>query len=104
MKKLFSYTALFMGLLLFLLHACQSQKEEWMGEIHKENGVTVVLNPKTPLYEGDVFHLDEDLVIGEREGPEEYMFSEASDISVSGRSTDTTTSSGGITASMRSGS
>lgn len=82
MKKMFFYTALFMGFLLVLFYSCQSQKEEWKGEIQEENGVTVVHNPKTPLYEGDVFHLEEDLVIGESEGPEEYMFSEASDMDV----------------------
>ncbi len=82
MKKLPFYTALFMGLFLFLFYSCHSQKEEWKGEIHKENGVIVVHNPKTPLYEGDVFHLEEDLAIGESEGQEEYMFSEANDMDV----------------------
>jgi len=82
MKKLPFYTALFMGLFLFLFYSCHSQKEEWKGEIQEENGTTVVHNPKTPLYEGDVFHLEEDLVIGESEGPEEYMFSEAIDMDI----------------------
>ena len=82
MKKLFFFTAVFMGFSLAFFYACQSQKEEWTGEIHKENGVIVVHNSKTPLYEGDVLHLEEDLVIGESEGSEEYMFSEASDMDV----------------------
>jgi len=82
MKKLLFYAILFMGLFIILFYACQSQKDEWKGEIEKENGVTVVKNPKTPLYEGDVFHLEEDLVIGESEGQEEYMFSEVRDMDV----------------------
>ncbi len=82
MRKLLFYTALFMGFFLVLYYACQSQKEEWKGEIQEENGVTVVYNPKTPLYEGDVLHFEEDLVIGESEGQEEYMFSEVRDMDV----------------------
>jgi hypothetical protein len=82
MKKLPFHTALFLGLFLILFYSCKSQKQEWKGEIQEENGVTVVHNPKTPLYEGNVLHLEEDLVIGESEGPEEYMFSEASDMDV----------------------
>jgi hypothetical protein len=38
------------------------------------DGVTVVKNPKEPLYIGDVLKLEEDLSIGEKEGREEYMF------------------------------
>ncbi len=81
MKKLLYYTAIFLGLII-LLFSCQVQKNKWKGEIYEENGVTVVHNPKIPLYKGDVFQLEEDLVIGESEGQEEYMFSEARDLDV----------------------
>lgn len=82
MKKLPFFTALFIGFLLILFSACQSQKDEWKGEIIEEDGVTVVKNPKTPLYEGEVIHLEQDLFIGESEGQEEYMFSEVTDMDV----------------------
>jgi len=82
LRKTLFYIIFFMGFFLVLFYSCQSQKEEWKGEISKENGVTVVHNPKTPLYEGDVFHLEEDLVIGESEGQEEHIFSEVTDMDV----------------------
>ena len=39
------------------------------------DGVTVVKNPKEPIYSEDVFSLEEELSIGEAEGKDEYMFS-----------------------------
>jgi len=51
------------------------QKAEWKGKIEKENGVIIVKNPKTPMYEEDVFNMEEELSIGEAKGREDYMFS-----------------------------
>jgi hypothetical protein len=82
MKKLPFYPVLFVGLSLILLYSCQSQKDEWKGEIVEKDGATVVKNPKTPLYEGEIFHLEQDLVIGENEGQGEVLFSEVSDMDV----------------------
>jgi hypothetical protein len=65
------------GLILFLMFTffcCSSQKTEWQGTIEEVDGVTVVKNPKEPLYIGDLLELEEDLSIGEKEGREEYMF------------------------------
>jgi hypothetical protein len=39
------------------------------------DGVTVVKNPKEPMYGENICIIEEELSIGEAEGPEEYMFS-----------------------------
>jgi len=65
-----------------LLASCQNQKAEWKGTIEEVDGVTVVKNPKEPMYSEDVFSLEEELAIEEAEGREEYMFSRLSGIAV----------------------
>ena len=67
-----------------MLASCGTQKTEWKGTIEKVNGVTVVKNPKEPMYGVDVFSLEEELSIGEAEGREEYMFSQLIDVGVDG--------------------
>ena len=62
--------------------SCQKQKDEWRGTIEEVDGVTVVTNPKEPMYGEDVFSLEEELSIGEAEGREEYLFSQVRGISV----------------------
>jgi len=69
----------------FIFVSCQKQKAEWKGTIEEENGVTVVKNPKEPMYGEDVLSLEEELSIGEAEGREEYMFSELRGIAVDDR-------------------
>ncbi len=51
------------------------QKTEWKGRIEKIDGITVIKNPKEPMYGKDVFNMEEELSIGEAEGREDYMFS-----------------------------
>lgn len=51
------------------------QKAEWKGKIEVEDGVKVIKNPKEPMYDEDVFGLEEELSIGEAEGRKDYMFS-----------------------------
>lgn len=65
-----------------LLTSCQQQKAEWKGTIEEVNGVIVVKNPKEPMYGEDVFGLEEELTIGEAEGPGEYMFSQLRTLAV----------------------
>jgi len=60
--------------LIFTFFCCISQKAEWGGTIEEVDGVTVVKNPKEPMYGEDVFRLEEELSIGKAEGSEEYMF------------------------------
>lgn len=67
---------------LIMLVSCQQQKAEWKGKIEEVDGVTVVKNPKEPLYGEDVCVIEEELSIGETEGKEEYIFSEIMDIAV----------------------
>lgn len=65
------------GLTLFLVFtffSCNSQKAEWQGSIEEVDGVMVVKNPIEPIYTAEAFDLEEELVIGEAEGREEYMF------------------------------
>jgi hypothetical protein len=68
--------------IFILVISCQQQKAEWRGTIEEVDGVTVVKNPKEPMYGEDVFSLDEGLSIGEAEGKEEYMFSQIIDVGV----------------------
>ena len=74
---------LFIGLLLVVAVACNQQKAEWKGIIEEVDGVTVVKNPKEPMYAENVFSLEEELSIGDVEGEEEYMFSEIRSLAIS---------------------
>ncbi len=65
---------------LTILVSCHRQKAEWKGTIEEVDGVTVVKNPKEPMYGEEAFQLKEELTIGEREGREEYMFSRLSQL------------------------
>ena len=73
LKQLFVST--FIIVISILALSCNQQKSKWQGTIEEINGVTVVRNPKEPMYPEDVFILEEDLSIGDVEGEEEYMFS-----------------------------
>jgi hypothetical protein len=63
--------------------SCGKEKAEWQGTIEEMDGVTVVKNPIDPMYEEDVFSLEEELSIGKAEGREEYMFFQINRIAVS---------------------
>lgn len=67
---------------LFLLISCHQQKTIWKGTIEESDGVTIVKNPKDPIYGENIFSLTEDLSIGKAEGQEEYMFSRINAIDV----------------------
>ena len=54
--------------------SCSQQKTKWKGTIEEKDGVIIVKNPREPMYEEDVFSLEEELSIGEIDGPEEYRF------------------------------
>jgi len=63
-------------LILFVvfLVSCSKQKTEWAGSIEEVDGIVVVKNPIEPIYSEEAFSLQEELVIGEAEGKEEYIF------------------------------
>jgi len=47
-----------------MLVSCGKQKAAWKGTIEEEEGVTVVKNPKEPIYDEGMISLKEDLSIG----------------------------------------
>ncbi len=59
---------------LITLVSCKQQKAEWKGTIAEEDGVTVVKNPKEPMYGEDVFSLEEELTIGGENKDREPLF------------------------------
>jgi hypothetical protein len=69
-------------LVLLLFNACVQQKSAWKGTIEEVDGVTVIKNPKEPMYEEDVFQLEQELRIGKSQGKKEYMFSQIRDMAV----------------------
>lgn len=51
--------ALFCSVIM-LLASCAKQSSEWKGTIEDENGITVVKNPREPMYGNEVFSIEED--------------------------------------------
>jgi len=72
---------LFLSAFIMAISFCR-QKAEWKGIIKEENGVTIVKNPKEPMYSEDVFNLVEELAIGGADEREEYMFSSIQSVAV----------------------
>ena len=75
-NKIFSFSFILFFSIFTIFASCGKQKAEWKGTIEEIDGVTVVKNPKEPIYNEDVFNIDENLTIGQTEGEEEYMFQE----------------------------
>ncbi|MCK4431448.1 MAG: NHL repeat-containing protein [Candidatus Aminicenantes bacterium] len=71
---------LFLSIVILFI-SCGKQKTEWQGTIEEENGVTVVKNPKEPLFGEIKFELEEDLSIGSEEN-ENFLFYRAWNIAV----------------------
>lgn len=69
--------------ILLISTSCGKQKEEWKGKIEVEDGVTVVKNPKEPIYDESIFSLEEELTIAGEEGKEGQMFMNIVSIDVS---------------------
>ncbi len=77
MKLYAKYTLIIFVLLsLVILDVCKKQSAEWKGTIQEKNGVSVVRNPKEPIYQEEVLIIKEELSIGDDEADEDYMFSE----------------------------
>jgi hypothetical protein len=83
MKKnnIVTLAILFFSVLIIFV-ACAKQKPKWKGTIEVVDGITLVKNPKEPIYDNDIFHMEEELNIGEAKGKEEYMFSQIGSIAV----------------------
>lgn len=83
MEKNSYVQTIFIFLFFVFSIACTHPKNDWQGTIEEVDGVTIVKNPKEPIYEYDVFNFKEELTIGEIEGREEYIFSDVRSIAVS---------------------
>lgn len=57
-----------------LLLCCCQRESVWKGSIESVDGVTVVRNPKEPMFGPEVVKLQEIMSIGDEEGDEERMF------------------------------
>ncbi|MGA2533526.1 MAG: 6-bladed beta-propeller [Candidatus Aminicenantales bacterium] len=77
-------TALAIVILLILpkLISCKKQKTVWAGTIKEVNGVTVVQNPKTPIFGKDACAVEEDLSIGSPERGGDFAFSQIIDVGI----------------------
>lgn len=68
-------TALVVAVFLYLIAGAPGQdKIPWKGEVIQEVGITIVKNPKSPVYRSGYFTLEKDLVLGENKKEEEYLF------------------------------
>jgi hypothetical protein len=71
------------GIVLFIGSAFQfAQAPAWKGKIVKEGELTVVQNPKEPIYRDPILTLKEDLVVGGSKAQGEAAFSRARRIAV----------------------
>ena len=64
--------------------ACGPRQEGWRGRIETREGVTVVHNPREPLYAEPVLILEEDLIIRGDETQEDQMFQDIRTLDVDG--------------------
>ena len=62
--------------------AAASAQAKWKGTIVKEGDVTVVKNPKEPLYQTPILELKEELSLGGPEAQGEYAFGQIADLVV----------------------
>jgi len=74
-------TVLFLSVITMLV-SCGKQKSGWKGIIEEVDGVTIIKNPKEPVYSDNAVSLEEELSIGEAEARKEYMFSQIGNIAV----------------------
>jgi hypothetical protein len=71
-RAVFPGMAIFFGLIFF--SGCAKHETLWKGTVFTEDGVTVVKNPKEPIFEHPVLELREDLTISGSRKEEERMF------------------------------
>ncbi len=60
----------------------QQYESKWQGTVELRNGVSIVKNPEDPICSQAVFQLEEELVIGQAGGKEEYTFSRVAGMDV----------------------
>ena len=69
---------------LLLAAGCGRKGARWQGTIESVDGVSVVKNPKQPLYGPEVFSFEEELAITQAEGAEENMFGDIRQVDADG--------------------
>ncbi|MBA7693533.1 hypothetical protein ES703_102119 [subsurface metagenome] len=74
MRTFFKVILAMLFIVLIMTISFRDKKTKWKGAIEEEYGVTVVKNPKKPIYRNNVFSLKEDLALGKKERNEEHMF------------------------------
>jgi len=71
------------GIVLFICSAAQfAQAPAWKGKIVKEGEITIIRNPKKPIYREPILALKEDFVLGGSKAQGESAFSRARRIAV----------------------
>jgi len=80
-SRLFAFALMIVSSLALLASSGQRQAK-WQGTKEEVDRVTVVKNPKQPMYKEDFCTIKEDLSIGKAEGQEGYMFNRIQDIAV----------------------
>lgn len=67
----------------FLFHlGCRERSPGWAGTIEEQDGVIVVKNPATPVHDGQILALEEELSIGRDSGKEEHLFTRVNGMDV----------------------
>jgi len=79
-KRRVSLTAGFMGIVA--VFGLSQQVPAWKGSIGQENGITIVRNPKEPLYEGKILSLNKELSIGSAAASENAVIASARSLAV----------------------
>jgi len=83
MEKQILRCLLVLMVVVSLLMSCGEKEAGWKGTITTEDGITVIKNPKEPVYARPVLSLERNLVIGEMAGlQKEATFSELSFLDV----------------------
>jgi hypothetical protein len=70
---------------VMIVVSCDSKKEEWQGEIIKQNGTTIVKNPQEPYYGEMALEIEENLTVGNEEDPN-YQFYRVAGIALDSQS------------------
>lgn len=69
------------GAFLFCL-GCRKRSTGWAGTIEEQDGMIVVKNPATPVHDGQILALEEELSIGRGDGKEEHLFTRVNGMDV----------------------
>lgn len=80
MKK--SASAICILAIITLAMSCKQPGEDWSGMIELIDGVTIIHNPREPIYGEGACSIKEELTIGTADGPEEYMLTSIMDMAV----------------------